>query len=79
MKRRDEVKIKNLPKDKQLNGIKIKHGKKLMCIAHAWPVGINDEEIGMFLMDPENYKTQNGKLHPVFMTRTKFMNLEVIE
>lgn len=73
------MKIKELPKDKQLNGVKIKHKRKIMCIAHAWPVGTDGKKLGMFLMDPENYKTQNGRLHPVFMTRTKFFNLEVID
>lgn len=70
--------IKDLPGNAQLNGVKIKHKRKIMCIAHAWPVGTDMENIGMFLMEPENYETQNGKLHPVFMSRTKFMNLEVV-
>lgn len=73
------MKIKDLPGNEQINGVKIKHKRKIMCISHVWPAGTSGKELGMFLMDPENYKTQHGKLHPVFMSRTKFMNLEVIE
>jgi len=69
------MKIKELPPQTNLCGIYIKNSRKFMVLRHAWPCG--DKEIGMFLMTPKEYATGEGRLHPVFMTRTKFLNLEV--
>jgi len=71
------MKIKNLPDSTVLNGIKIRVEETIYCLNHAWKC--EDDQVGMFLMTPQQYKTGNGRLFPHFMSMEEFENLEIIE
>ncbi len=70
------MKISELPKDKNLQGITIKHNRKKWVLAHAWPCG--EESIGMFLVEPREWHGSRKQLHPAYLSREKFFDLQVL-
>jgi hypothetical protein len=72
------MKIGDIPKDKNMVGIKILINGKKVVLRHAWRMEPNG--VGIMTMSIKDYAKGSGKVIPVFFdTIEDFFNLEIAD